>query len=56
MHTDPIEGSAPPQPAVGVHGGGTRRDLQAIRQDRQLQMQRRRARIIRECAFVFFYF
>jgi hypothetical protein len=41
VHPDPIEGPPPPQSPMGVHRGGAHRALQALRQDRQHQVQRR---------------
>jgi hypothetical protein len=42
LHADAVQGAAPAEPAVGVHGGGARRALQALRPHRQHQVRRRR--------------
>jgi hypothetical protein len=42
VHADAVQGAPPPEHAVGVHRGGARRALQALRQGRQHHVQRRR--------------
>ena len=42
LHADAVQGAAPAEHAVGVHRGGARRALQALRQGRQHHVQRRR--------------